>query len=121
MSHVQSIFYRLTLAESKLSSLEPRAVKANELEKEIANLKDEIRHIRTANYILTDENILQAEIIRSRAASPCYFRSRTPSPCALIRSRCASPICISRYIFLTYIISSIEIINKNSILLFQFI
>ena len=90
-----SFFARLGDAESKLAALEPRAEKATELEKEITSLKDEIRHVRTANYILTDENIFQAEIIRSRAASPCYFRSRTPSPpCVLARSRCVSPVCV---------------------------
>ncbi len=96
--------YRLADAEDKMSSLEPRAFKATELEKEICQLKDEIRHVRTANYILTDENIFQAEIIRSRAASPCYFiRSRSPSPPCVLRcatpvchrSRPASPICVS--------------------------
>ena len=89
-------------AESKLACLEPKAEKATELEKEIFSLKDEIRHIRTANYILTDENIFQAEIIRSRAASPCYFRSRSTSPCVLVRSRCASPVLLSRFASLNY-------------------
>jgi len=93
INHLKS---KLNDAESKLACLEPKAEKATELEKEIFSLKDEIRHIRTANYILTDENIFQAEIIRSRAASPCYFRSRSTSPCVLVRSRCASPVLLSR-------------------------
>lgn len=94
LADIDALKAKLNNAESKLACLEPRAEKANELEKEISNLKDEIRHVRTANYILTDENILQAQIIRSRVASPCFIRSRTPSPCALVRSRLASPVCV---------------------------
>lgn len=113
-SDIESLKQKLGDAESKLAALEPRAEKATELEKEITNLKDEIRHVRTANYILTDENIFQAEIIRSRAASPCYFRSRTPSPpCVLARSRCVSPVCVRTRVVSPVCISRVSPLSPN--------
>jgi hypothetical protein len=93
-------FKRLASAEKKLGELEPRAELALELEKHIVHLKDEIRHVKTSNAILADQNCVQAAIIRSRPVSPCMLRSRSPSPCRFsrpasacsLRLRATSPI-----------------------------
>ena len=82
----------MSQAELKLSTLEPRAELARQLEREIFDLKDEIRRVKCDNAILADHNEFQSEIIRSRAASPISYWSR---PCSPVRSRPISP-CRSR-------------------------
>jgi len=83
---------KLQSAETKLGSLEPRAELALELEKQILLLKDEIRCIKTSNAILADQNCVQAAILRSRPASPCFLRARSPSPCRLSRPASACSV-----------------------------
>ena len=85
---------RLSAAEEKLSTLEPRAELAKTLEKEIDDLKDEIRSVKTTNTILADHNQLQSRIIRSRACSPVIYHhySRPCSPVAVHVSRPCSPV-----------------------------
>lgn len=81
------------MAECRLSTLEPRAELARQLEVDIANMKAEIGRIRAENALLADTNEMQAKIIKSRSCSPALghevtfretvtTRSRSPSPCA---------------------------------------
>lgn len=75
----------MRLAENKLSTLEPRAELARQLEIEIAGLKADINRIRAENEILADANELQAKIIKSRSNSPAFGlcqqdRSTSPPP-----------------------------------------
>jgi len=95
---------QLINAERELSTLEPRAKLAIELESHICGLKTEINHVRASNRVLADQNAAQAEIIvRSRPASPCFVLSRPASPC-FVRSRpvtpcrAVSPLCRPRSI-----------------------
>ncbi len=92
-------FDRLNHAESKLSLLEPKAELANELEREIASLKNEIKHVKTKNSILEDHNEIQSRIIRSRPVSPVVIHhySRPCSPVVVHCSRPASPVVIHHY------------------------
>lgn len=87
-------------AETKLSLLEPKADLARELEREIACLKQEIRHVKTKNAILEDHNEIQSRIIRSRPVSPVVVHySRPVSPVVVVEhcSRAASPVIIHHY------------------------
>jgi hypothetical protein len=74
--------------------LEPKAELARELEREILDLKEEIRHVRATNSLLADTNEIQAQIIKSRSQSPVSFeitRSRSRSR-SRVCSRAASPV-----------------------------
>ncbi|CAF0929927.1 unnamed protein product, partial [Brachionus calyciflorus] len=77
---------KLSRAELKLCTLEPKAVLAQQLEREISDLKDEIRRVKCDNTVLAEHNEFQAELIRSRAASPICYWPRPVSP-IYIRSR----------------------------------
>ena len=112
----------MAAAEEKLASLEPRAELAKVLEKDIENLKDEIKTVKTTNNILAEHNELQSRIIRSRACSPVlvhYSRpcspvihhrisrpcspvyhhiSRSCSPCHVVVSRPVSPCHVPVYV-----------------------
>lgn len=99
LNDINDLKAKLRCAELKLACCEPKASLAKELEKQICDLKDEIRCVRAKNAILNDQNEFQARIIRSRASSPACIttcvttsppcnttcvtvcRSRTPSPC----------------------------------------
>jgi hypothetical protein len=79
---------RLCHAEVKLSTLEPKAEQARELECEISSLKTQIRRLKCDNELLADTNELQARIIKSRPSSPCAPAAVTVTHC----SRSASPV-----------------------------
>ncbi len=97
---------KLSLAEVKLASLEPRAEQALQLECEINDLKNQIRRLRNDNELLASTNELQAKIIKSRSSSPVatthtttvLHTSRPCSPTAefstthTVVSRSASPV-----------------------------
>lgn len=96
-SDITSLKLQLAAAESELSTLEPKAKLALELENHVCDLKSEIRHVRESNRVLADQNACQAEIIvRSRPASPIFLRSRPTSP-VLIRSRPVTPCLVREY------------------------
>lgn len=84
---------RLRTAECKLSTLEPKAELAYQLQKDILNLKDEIARVRAENSLLADSNELQAQIIKSRAASPAReVTFRSTSPVREVTFRSTSPV-----------------------------
>lgn len=93
---------RLKSAECRLSTLEPRAELARQLEIEIAGMKADISRIRAENALLADTNEIQAKIIKSRSCSPAYGLCEAPSSnthevtfheTVTHRSRSPSPIC----------------------------
>lgn len=83
---------KLEAAEEKLSTLEPRAELAKQLERDIWELKDEIKAVKTTNSILADHNELQSRIIRSRACSPVVVHYSRPCSPVLHYSRPCSPV-----------------------------
>lgn len=86
---------KLNSAQDKLSCLEPKAELAKQLEKEIADLKDEIKSVKRTNALLADTNEFQSRIIRSRACSPvvCHI-PRSCSPVVVHYSRPCSPVVV---------------------------
>lgn len=79
----------LAAATQKLACLEPRAELANILEKDISELKDEIKCVKSANHLLADQNQLQSRIIKSRACSPVAVHHTTvhySRPCSPVSS-----------------------------------
>jgi hypothetical protein len=89
-NELEQLNARLAAATEKLASLEPRAELASLLEKDITELKDEIKIVKSVNSCLTDQNELQSRIIKSRACSPVAVHHTT-----VHYSRPCSPVAVA--------------------------